>query len=77
MSGIDLQLKGNDSGDITSFIPNGEWHLIGNATILLGVCVRVDLAVILHRDKFAVYCYLKIRLRVSVVFEIRATSLIC
>jgi len=29
MSGIDLQLKGNNSGDTTSFIPNGEWHLIG------------------------------------------------
>jgi len=27
--GIDLQLKGNSSGDTTSFIPNGEWLLIG------------------------------------------------
>ena len=32
MSGIDLQLKGNASGDTTSFIPNGEWYLIGNSS---------------------------------------------
>jgi len=29
MSGIDLQLKNDSGGDTTSFIPNGEWHLIG------------------------------------------------
>jgi len=32
-SGIDLQLKGNGSGDTTSFIPNGEWHLIGTCRV--------------------------------------------
>ena len=35
MSGIDLQLKGNNSGDTTDFIPNGEWHLIGTYTCVL------------------------------------------
>jgi len=30
-TGIDLQLDGdNNTGDTSSFIPNGEWQLIGH-----------------------------------------------
>ncbi len=29
---LDLQLKQEDGGDISSFIKNGEWDLIGNFT---------------------------------------------